>query len=133
MEIRELAERARKAADRSYSPYSGIRVGCALETGTGEIFTGCNVENASFSLTLCAERVAVFKMVSEGAAGVKRIAIWSDTGFFLPPCGACLQVLSEWMSNGGEVILVREDGETKVISWHDLLPMDLTNLRDHLK
>ncbi|MFH1278844.1 MAG: cytidine deaminase [Candidatus Eisenbacteria bacterium] len=133
MTTEELAKAAREAAERSYSPYSNVAVGCALETADGALFTGCNVENASFSLTLCAERVALFKAVSEGHAEVRRAAIWSDTGFFLPPCGACLQVLSEWMAGDGEVILVREDGETKTLSFRDLVPMDLSQLRDHLK
>lgn len=133
MKTEDLARKAREAAKKSYSPYSHVEVGCALETTDGDLFTGCNVENASFSLTLCAERVAVFKAISEGGTGVRRAAIWSNTGFFLPPCGACLQVLSEWMDGEGEVILVREDGETKAIRFHDLLPLDLSHLREHLK
>jgi cytidine deaminase len=133
MEPDELARRAREAAMRSYSPYSRVEVGCALETESGEVFLGSNVENASFSLTICAERVALFKAVSEGARGVRRVVIWSNTGFFLPPCGACLQVLSEWMDPRGEVMLVRSDGERKAMSFSDLLPMDLARLRDHLR
>ncbi len=133
MSTGDLAQKAKDAASRSYSPYSQVKVGCALETKEGRVFLGCNVENASFSLTLCAERVALFKAVSEGATGVRRVAIWSDTGFLLPPCGACLQVLSEWMEKDGEVILVSEDGQEKSIPFADLLPMDLSGLKEHLR
>jgi len=133
MDMEELARKAREAASHSYAPYSGVQVGAALETDTGAIYEGCNVENASFSLTLCAERVAIFKAVSDGAKSFRRIAIWSNTGFFLPPCGACLQVLSEWLPNGADVFLVREDMEIEARQFRDLLPVDLDNLRNHLK
>ncbi|MBM3320490.1 MAG: cytidine deaminase [Candidatus Eisenbacteria bacterium] len=132
-DFEDLAARARDAARRSYSPYSGVRVGCALETDEGVVFDGTNIENASFSVTMCAERVALFKAVSEGARGVKRVFIWSDTGLLLPPCGACLQVLSEWMADGAEVTLLREDGEARTYAFRELLPVDLSGLRNHLK
>jgi len=134
MEARDLAESARKAAEASYSPYSKVRVGCALESDDGRVFTGCNIENASFSLTMCAERVALYKAVSEGAALFRRVAIWSDTGFELVPCGACLGVLSEWMDREkGEVILARRDGSFRSVPFRDFLPMDLADLKRHLR
>jgi len=124
---------AREAARRSYSPYSRVEVGCALETDDGGVYLGANIENASFSLTMCAERVALFKAVSEGARAVRRVVIWSNTGFFLPPCGACLQALSEWVAPNAEVVLVRSDGECRTVPFRELLPMDLKGLQDHLK
>ncbi len=127
----ELAQLACQAGSKSYSPYSNVKVGCALEASDGTIYTGCNVENASFSLTICAERTAVFKGVSEGLERIKRLAVWSDTGLFLYPCGACLQVLSEWMDEG-EVILVRKDGATKSVPLSELIPHNLSDLKDHL-
>ena len=127
-----LAKRAGEAGKRSYSPYSKVAVGCALEAEDGTVYTGCNVENASFGLTVCAERTAVLKGVSEGMRGVRRLAIWSDTGLFLHPCGACLQVLAEWMEDG-DVILVREDGETRTLRFKDLLPNNLSDLKKHLR
>ncbi len=131
MSVEELARLAREAGQGSYSPYSKVKVGCALEASDGTIHTGCNIENASFSLTVCAERTALFKGISEGLTRVSRLAVWSNTGLHLYPCGACLQVISEWMDDG-DVILVREDGATKVVQLRELFPHNLSDLRDHL-
>lgn len=109
MTDKELFAEAVKAAEKSYSPYSHFRVGAALLTEDGRVFTGCNIENASYSLTICAERTAVFKAVSEGVTKFKAIAVaGSADGDFskpCPPCGACLQVLSEFCWDGLAVIL----------------------------
>jgi cytidine deaminase len=103
MTDKELLAAAVKAAENSYSPYSHFRVGAALMAENGKVYTGCNIENASYSLTICAERTAVFKAVSEGVTKFKAIAIAgsSDSDFSkpCPPCGACLQVLSEFCGN----------------------------------
>lgn len=108
----ELYEAAVKAAANSYSRYSRFRVGAALLAADGRIFTGCNVENASYSLTNCAERTAVFKAVSEGVTEFKAIAIAGsgDGDFTRPcaPCGACLQVLSEFC--GDDTVIVLANG-----------------------
>jgi len=108
----ELFEMAVKAAGNSYSKYSRFRVGAALLTEDGRIFTGCNIENASYSLTNCAERTAVFKAVSEGVTGFKAIAIAgsSTEDFTKPctPCGACLQVLSEFC--GDDMVIILSNG-----------------------
>lgn len=108
----ELFSMAVKAAENSYSPYSGFRVGAALLTADGRIFTGCNIENASFSLTNCAERTAVFKAVSEGVRDFKAIAVaGSSSGDFSKrcvPCGACLQVLREFC--GDDFVIILSDG-----------------------
>lgn len=110
-----------KAAERSYSKYSGFSVGAALLTADGKLFTGCNIENASFSLTNCAERTAIFKAVSEGYTDFAAIAIaGSGTEDFSKPCfpcGACLQVMSEFCGNDMKIVL--SDGEYKL---SDFLP-----------
>ena len=121
MDHRELLAQAVKAAEMSYSKYSGFSVGAALLTDDGVIFKGCNIENASFSLTNCAERTAVFKAVSEGYTKFSAIAIAGsgDGDFSKPcyPCGACLQVLSEFC--GDDLVIVLADGEYRL---SDFLP-----------
>ena len=121
MDHRELLAQAVKAAEMSYSKYSGFSVGAALLTADGVIFKGCNIENASFSLTNCAERTAVFKAVSEGYTKFSAIAIAGsgDGDFSKPcyPCGACLQVLSEFC--GDDLVIVLADGEYRL---SDFLP-----------
>ncbi|MCK9556975.1 MAG: cytidine deaminase [Candidatus Cloacimonetes bacterium] len=95
-ELKELLEKAREAAKTAYAPYSGYKVGSAVKCADGSIFCGCNVENASFSLTICAERTAIFKAISEGHRDFKAIAIYVDSDKTFPPCGACRQVISEF-------------------------------------
>lgn len=118
----ELFSLAVQAAQKSYSKYSGFHVGAALLTADGKVFTGCNIENASYSLTVCAERTAVFKAVSEVCNQFRVIAVAgsSDDNFIKPcvPCGACLQVISEFCGNDLKIIL--SDGE---YSLSDFLPM----------
>lgn len=127
---RRLLAYANKAKANAYAPYSGFRVGAALLTVDGSIFTGCNVENSSYSLTICAERNAVFKAVCEGHARFKAIAISTDRNEFVPPCGACRQVLSEFCPDL-KVILANAAGETRTVALARLLPMpaDLKHLR----
>ena len=96
MDAKELMTLAREAARNAYSPYSNVHVGAALVTESGEIFTGCNVENASYSLTICAERNAVFAAVAAGHTRFARMAVWADGPVLFTPCGACRQVLSEF-------------------------------------
>ena len=118
----ELFDAAVRAAAYSRSKYSRFRVGAALLAADGRIFTGCNIENASYSLTVCAERTAVFKALSEGVSEFRAIAIAgsSDSDFSKPcvPCGACLQVLSEYCR--GDLIIVLSNGFFRL---DDLLPM----------
>lgn len=122
MTDKELFSAAVKAAENSYSPYSHFRVGAALMSADGRIFTGCNIENASYSLTNCAERTAVFKAVSEGVKNFKAIAIAGSAtkDFTKPctPCGACLQVLSEFC--GDDLVVILSNGWFKL---SDFLPM----------
>jgi cytidine deaminase len=101
--IDALVEAARRARRFAHAPFSGFRVGAAIETVEGVIVTGCNIENATYGLTLCAERVAVFKALSEGHRRFRRIAIVADARRLVPPCGACRQILWEF---GGDLEVV---------------------------
>jgi cytidine deaminase len=95
---------ARSARERAYAPFSTFKVGAAVEDDAGKIYTGCNVENATYGLTICAERVAVFKAISEGASKLVRVAVVADTLELTPPCGACRQILWEFCGDA-ELIL----------------------------
>ena len=92
----DLIAKATAARDHALAPYSGFRVGAALETANGQIFTGCNIENSSYGLTVCAERVALWKALSEGAHDFRQIATVTDAPILTPPCGACRQLLWEY-------------------------------------
>lgn len=122
MTDKELLNAAEAAASFSYSKYSGFSVGAALEAEDGRVFTGCNIENSSFSLTNCAERTAVFKAVSEGCSSFRAIAVvGSADGDFSKnciPCGACLQVLREFC--GGDLKIVLAE---KTYTLDELLPV----------
>jgi len=119
-EDNELLNAAKKAAENSYSPYSNYKVGCAVKTGDGRIFTGCNVENGSYSLTLCAERVAIFKAVSEGYKDFSNIAIYVDSDESFPPCGACRQVIFEFAPDINVIYACRKT--MRIINIKELLP-----------
>ena len=113
---------ARRAREFAHAPFSRFKVGAALETEGGAVMTGCNVENATYGLTVCAERVAVLKAVSEGHRVFRRIAIVADTGEPTPPCGACRQILWEFGGNL-EVILANLSEETGRFRLSELLPL----------
>ena len=118
-----LALAAIEASNRAYAPYSKFKVGAALLAEDGRVFTGCNVENASYGLTNCAERTAVFKAVSEGATRFKAIAIAGGVGDVAMPCGACRQVLAEFCPPEAPVRCVSLDGAiTKDFTVGELLP-----------
>jgi cytidine deaminase len=122
METRQrLLEAARAARQHAHAAFSNFRVGAALETADGQIITGCNVENATYGLTICAERVAVFKAISEGHRSFTRVAVVADTAEPTPPCGACRQILWEFGGNL-EVILGNLSGEKARHQLKDLLP-----------
>jgi cytidine deaminase len=116
-----LIAAARAVRERAHAPFSKFQVGAAIETASGTIITGCNCESASYGLTMCAERVAVFKALSEGIHGGSRICVIADTAEPTPPCGACRQWLWEF---GGdmEVILANLQGEKSRHRMRDLLP-----------
>ncbi len=105
----------------AYAKFSNFQVGAAIEDVDGRIHTGCNVENATYGLTLCAERVAVFKAISEGARKFRRVAVAADTESLTPPCGACRQILWEFCGDV-PVMLVNLHGKTETYQLRDLLP-----------
>jgi cytidine deaminase len=121
MSYSELIQSAIKVMQQAYAPYSKFRVGAAIVTENGEVFTGCNVETSSYSLTICAERVALFKAISEGHRNFKAIAIVSDTGEYCPPCGACRQVLWD-IAKDIDIILAKNAKDYKVEKLSQLLP-----------
>ncbi len=120
LDVKRLLEMARKARENAYAPYSDFKVGAALLTESGEIFTGCNVENSSYGLSVCAERVALFKAVSEGYRKFKALAVVADTERPVPPCGACRQVL--WEFGDIDIIMSNLKGDVKVMKLSELLP-----------
>ena len=122
----ELVAAARAAADNAYAPYSKFRVGAALRFADGAVITGANVENASYGLTVCAERVAVAAAVAAGARKVEAIAIASATSPPTPPCGMCLQTLAEFAGPDLPVRLVGEDGAVVDTRLGELLPRAFT-------
>jgi cytidine deaminase len=116
-----LVAAALRARENAFAPYSKFQVGAALEDDTGRIHTGCNVENATYGLTVCAERVAVFKAISEGARKFRRIAVAADTETLTPPCGACRQILWEFCGDV-ELVLANLAGKTETFRLKDLFP-----------
>ncbi|MBE0645054.1 MAG: cytidine deaminase [Bacteroidetes bacterium] len=118
--IEQLVATAREARESAYAPYSGFRVGAALLSDDGEIFTGCNVENSSYGLTCCAERTAVYTAVTAGVQSFLAIAVAAD-GVSVPPCGACRQVLSEF-APALPVILAGSGNEHRMLTLTNLLP-----------
>ncbi len=116
-----LIEAAISVRERAHAPFSGFKVGAALEDEYGRIFTGCNVENATYGLTICAERAAVFKAISEGAGKLKRVAVAADTEVLTPPCGACRQILWEFCGNA-ELTLSNLSGKQETLSLGEIFP-----------
>jgi cytidine deaminase len=118
---KELIEAARVVRERANAPFSHFKVGAALETAGGEIVTGCNVENASYGLTMCAERVAIFKAISEGQTSFTRIVVVADTDELTPPCGACRQIIWEFCGDI-PVVMANLKGKTETLLMSELLP-----------
>ncbi len=116
-----LIAAAKQARENAHAPYSNFRVGAALRARSGRIYTGCNVENATYSLTVCAERVAIFKAISEGERGFNAIAVVAQTDVLTPPCGACRQIIWEFCGDV-EVILANLKGQTEVHRMSELFP-----------
>jgi cytidine deaminase len=116
-----LAASALAARENAFAPFSKFKVGAAVESVDGRMFTGCNIENATYGLTICAERVAVFKAISEGARRFQRVAVAADTDKLTPPCGACRQVLWEFCGDV-EITLVNLRGKTESYRLQELFP-----------
>lgn len=124
MELPEdLLQAARAAKEHAYAPYSHFAVGAALRLADGRIVAGCNVENASYGLSCCAERTAVFSAVAQGARVFREILVLADTGRPVPPCGACRQVLAEFLPPEAPVWLVGRDGAHARKTVGELLPL----------
>ncbi len=121
MDNTQLIKLAQEAAKKAYAPYSGFNVGAALLCKSGNVYTGCNVENSSYGASNCAERTAVFKAVSEGERDFVKIAIVSEKGGLTFPCGICRQVLSEFMPNG-RIVLYSDEHGIKEFALNELLP-----------
>lgn len=119
--VEKLIEMARSSRDGAYAPYSNFHVGAALLTAKGKVYCGCNIENASYGLTVCAERVAIFKAISEGERHFTAVAVISNDEDYCSPCGACRQVLAEF---GGhiKVYLCNNKGEYRMHTVSELLP-----------
>jgi cytidine deaminase len=116
-----LIEAAREVRKRAHAPYSNFKVGAAIEDENGRVFTGCNVENASYGLSMCAERAAVLKAISEGAGKLKRIAVVADTETLTPPCGACRQILWEFCRDA-ELTMANLSDKQETVSVEQIFP-----------
>ncbi len=121
MTTEELCKKAVEMIDMAYAPYSRFRVGAAVECDDGTVYTGCNIENAAFTPTNCAERTAIFKAVSEGHRRFRRIAVAAETEDFTAPCGVCRQVMAEF-SPDMDILMVNRAGDVKTLPLRQLFP-----------
>lgn len=121
-----LLQHAKEAMQHAYVPYSKFKVGAALQTKSGKIYTGCNIENASYGATNCAERTAIFKAVSDSETEIIAIAVVSSNGEFTYPCGICRQVISEFMKEGEMIFENATTGEVQVIPIEQIFPYSFT-------
>lgn len=119
--MEELIRAATEARQHAHAPFSKFRVGAAILDANGRIYTGCNIENATYGLTMCAERVAVFKAISEGAASLTRVAVVADTEILTPPCGACRQILWEFCRDA-DLILANLAGRRELFTIQQIFP-----------
>lgn len=116
-----LIEAATKGRLQSIAPFSNFLVGAAVRTAGGKVYVGCNVESASYGLTVCAERVAIWKALSEGERDFTELAVVADTGTLTPPCGTCRQIIWEFCKHA-TIVLANLNGQTEIVSIKDLLP-----------
>jgi len=119
---KELLQAARTARRKAYAPYSRFRVGAAVLGGDDRIYAGCNVENASFGLTCCAERSAIFAMVGAGEKRIREVLVIGESDGFLPPCGACRQVIAEFAEPAAKVHMCNARGECHTVPMAELMP-----------
>ena len=119
--FQSLIETAQKARLQSVAPFSGFLVGAAVKTDSGKVYTGCNVESASYGLTVCAERVAIWKALSEGERHFTELAVVADTETLTPPCGTCRQIIWEFARNA-TIVFANLDGQKEVFHMAELLP-----------
>jgi len=119
--FQSLIEAAKEARLHSVAPFSNFKVGAAVRTESGKIYTGCNVESASYGLTVCAERVAIWKALSEGDRHFTQLAVVADTETLTPPCGTCRQIIWEF-ARGADIVFANLKGDSEVFHISDLLP-----------
>lgn len=119
--LKELIDLAIEAREKSHAPFSNFKVGAVVETTDGELFTGCNIESASYGLTVCAERVAIWKAVSRGKKEFKQIIVVADTPELTPPCGTCRQIIWEFCRDA-PVTLANLKGKSETVQMRELLP-----------
>lgn len=122
MEIEELISIALKARDNAYAPYSNFKVGASVLMEDGKVYSGCNIENASYGATNCAERTAIFKAVSEGSKKVKSIAIVGDLNEYTYPCGICRQVINEFACEDMKIIIAKNKDEYLIKTIEEIFP-----------
>jgi cytidine deaminase len=120
-DLESLIEEAREARLQSVAPFSDFKVGAAVRTDSGKVYTGCNVESASYGLTVCAERVAIWKALSEGERHFTELAVVADTDTLTPPCGTCRQIIWEF-ARGAKIVFANLNGQREVFDIADLLP-----------
>ncbi|NBJ71476.1 MULTISPECIES: cytidine deaminase [Clostridia] len=117
-----LIQAAKTIREKAYVPYSNFQVGAALQTVSGTIYTGCNIENAAYPVTCCAERVAIFQAIAKGEREFTEMAVVADTNRPVPPCGSCRQVMSEFFSSDMPIYLTNLKHDVKTITMEELLP-----------
>ena len=120
-DLKSLIEAATEARLHSVAPFSNFKVGAAVKTESGKVYTGCNVESASYGLTVCAERVAIWKALSEGERQFTELAVVADTATLTPPCGTCRQIIWEF-ARGAKIVFANLDGTSEEFHIADLLP-----------
>jgi cytidine deaminase len=125
-DFKELIDKAKETRERAFAPFSGFKVGAAVETESGEIYSGCNVESASYGLTICAERVAIFSAVAAGHKRIAAVAVVADSKELTAPCGACRQIIWEF---GGDIPVIMENlaGDAKTVMMGKLLPLPFSS------
>ena len=131
-DLEQLIEVAKEARKQSVAPFSNFRVGAAVKTVSGKVYTGCNVESASYGLTVCAERVAIWKALSEGERKFTALAVVADTETLTPPCGTCRQIIWEF-ARDASIVFANLTGQSEVFKIAELLPraFDAKFLKQH--
>src|SRR5690625_342509 len=131
----ELIREAKVIRENAYVPYSNFKVGAALRTKTGKIYTGCNIENSSYPVTCCAERVAIFSAIAQGEQDFLDMAVIADTEGPVSPCGSCRQVMSEFFDESMKIYLTNLEQDIKIIKMNEVLPFsfnaDVLRSSDH--
>jgi cytidine deaminase len=126
MNFEKLLKAAQQIKEKAYAPYSHFHVGAALLTPSGKMYTGCNVENTSYGLTICAERNAIFQMVNDGEHEISELLVIGDTDQFLPPCGACRQVIAEFAAKDTIIYMCNQNGQFKQSTVSEIMPFSFS-------